>query len=168
LSLIGFTSRTVESFRSRRSFMSSSLWTPYVYGSTSLVRCRFSLSWYKADGSQTLGLRGSNPSSVFVSQKVVVKLFYRSQSPRKSVNLSFTISNIKNKSTDLCGNSLLQSIFMNTFCEMSLQESRGAWCYTSWYHHHTTQNASIQWFKGVNSATKSSTHCSLLPIKTTS
>ena len=34
----------------------------------------------------------------------VFKVVCRSQLPHKSVNLSFTITNIKNKSTDLCGN----------------------------------------------------------------
>jgi len=39
--LIGFTSCIVKSFRSRRSFISSPLWTPEVYGPTSQVQQRF-------------------------------------------------------------------------------------------------------------------------------
>ena len=40
---------------------------------------------------------------VYLTQNVV-KSFYRSPLPDKSVNLSFTIANITNKLTDLCGN----------------------------------------------------------------
>ena len=40
----------------------------------------------------------------FISHKVFLKSFCRSQFPHKSVNLSFIITNIKNKLTDLCGN----------------------------------------------------------------
>jgi len=36
--------------------------------------------------------------------QVFLKSFCRSQLPHKSVNLSFTITNIKNKLTDLCWN----------------------------------------------------------------
>ena len=35
------------------------------------------------------------------------------------INLSFIITNIKNKWTDLCGNSLLQNNFMHTFFEIN-------------------------------------------------
>ena len=37
-----------------------------------------------------------------ISHKVFMKPFCRSQLPHKSVNLSFTITNIKNKLTDFC------------------------------------------------------------------
>ena len=57
------------------------------------------------------------PHSYFISQKVFIESFCRSLFPHKSVNVSFTPSNIKNKSTDWCGNGLLQNEFMNT--EMS-------------------------------------------------
>ena len=40
----------------------------------------------------------------FISPKVFLKSFCRSQLPSKSVNLSFTINDMKNKLTDLCGN----------------------------------------------------------------
>jgi len=38
--------------------------------------------------------------------------------PAQIVNLSFIITNVKNKLTDLCGKCLLQNDFANTFCEM--------------------------------------------------
>ena len=45
----------------------------------------------------------------------VFKVFYRSQIPYKSVNLSFTITGIKNRLTDLYGNRLVQNDFRNTY-----------------------------------------------------
>ena len=39
-----------------------------------------------------------------IPQRVFVKSFCRSQLPHKSVNLSFTITDLKNKLTDLVGN----------------------------------------------------------------
>jgi len=39
----------------------------------------------------------------FISQKVFIKSFGKSQFTHKSVNLSFIITNIKNKLTDSCG-----------------------------------------------------------------
>ena len=39
-------------------------------------------------------------SNIYIS----LKWFCRSQLPHKSVNLSFTITNMQNKLTDLCGN----------------------------------------------------------------
>jgi len=44
------------------------------------------------------------PASVLITQKVFLKSFFKSQLPYKSVNLSFIITNINNKLTDLCGN----------------------------------------------------------------
>ena len=41
-----------------------------------------------------------------ISHKVFLRSFRRSQLPHKSVNLFFTITNVKYKLTDLCGNSL--------------------------------------------------------------
>ena len=43
-------------------------------------------------------------TSVFIAYKMFLKSLCRSQLPHKSVNLSFTITNIKDKLTDLCGN----------------------------------------------------------------
>ena len=42
--------------------------------------------------------------SVLISQKSVNEFVFKCQFPHKSVNLSFIITNIKNKLTDLCGN----------------------------------------------------------------
>ena len=39
-----------------------------------------------------------------ISQKVFIQSFCKSQFPDQSVNLSFVVTNIKNKLTDLCGN----------------------------------------------------------------
>ena len=55
-----------------------------------------------------------------ISQKVFTKLLSKSQSPHKSVNFSFIITNIKDKLTDLCGNSLLHNDFTNTLCGIDL------------------------------------------------
>ena len=44
------------------------------------------------------------PHRRFISQKVFIKSFFKSQFPHKSVNLPFTITIVKNKSTHLCGN----------------------------------------------------------------
>ena len=43
-------------------------------------------------------------ATVIISQKVFIKSFGKSQFPHKSANVSFIITNIKNKLTDLCGN----------------------------------------------------------------
>ena len=56
-----------------------------------------------------------------ISLKVFFKSFCRSQLSHKFVNLSFTISNIKNKLTELCGNRLFKNDFINTFCEIKLR-----------------------------------------------
>ena len=48
-----------------------------------------------------------------------IKLFSKSQFPHKSVDLSFILVIIKDKSTDLCSNYLLQKHFVNTSCEIS-------------------------------------------------
>ena len=49
--------------------------------------------------------RNSSPSTSCrsIPQKVLIKLFCKSQFPHKSVNLSFIITNIKIKLTDFCG-----------------------------------------------------------------
>ena len=51
--------------------------------------------------------------------------FCKSQFPRKSVNLFFMLVMMKDKLTDLCGNRLLQSDYVNTFCEISTLPSEG-------------------------------------------
>jgi len=40
---------------------------------------------------------------ILISHKAFIKSFFKSQFPHESVNLSFTITNMKNKLTDLCG-----------------------------------------------------------------
>ena len=53
-----------------------------------------------------------------ISQKVFLKSFCRGELPYKFVNVSFLITDIKNKLTDLCGNCLLQNDFNKTLCAM--------------------------------------------------
>ena len=60
-------------------------------------------------------------SSCFVSHKVFKKSFFRTQFPYKYVYVSFIVTNIKNKLTDVCGNGLFQDNFINTFCEIMFQ-----------------------------------------------
>ena len=50
--------------------------------------------------------------------KVFFKSFCKSQPPPKSVNLSFTITAIKNESTNLCANQLVHDNFKNTLFEI--------------------------------------------------
>ena len=52
-----------------------------------------------------------------ISKKVFMKSICKSQFPQKNVNLSFSITKIKNQLTDLCGNRLLQNDHINTFCK---------------------------------------------------
>jgi len=54
-------------------------------------------------------LKTLNPTSIFISHEVFLKLFCRSQLPHKFVNISFAITNIKNKLTDLWGSRLSKS-----------------------------------------------------------
>jgi len=54
-----------------------------------------------------------------------LKSLCRSQLLHESVNLSFTLTNMKNKLTDSCGNWLLQNDFENTLSEM--RPWWGAW-----------------------------------------
>jgi len=51
---------------------------------------------------RALGRRGTPP--VLIAHKEFLELFCISQLPHKSVNLSCSITNMKNKLTDLCGN----------------------------------------------------------------
>ena len=52
----------------------------------------------------TAVLHADRRNDVFVTHKVFSKSLCRSQLPHRSINLSFTITNIENKLTDLCGN----------------------------------------------------------------
>ena len=58
--------------------------------------------------------------STFISQKVFIKSFCKGEFPPKSVNVSFIITHMKNRMTDLCRNPILQNNFENTFCEINL------------------------------------------------
>ena len=53
-------------------------------------------------------------TATFITLRVLIKPFYKSQFPHKSVNLFFIITDTKQKLMDLCGNSLLQKDCMNT------------------------------------------------------
>ena len=53
-------------------------------------------------------------SRSFIAHQVFIKLFYKRQCPHKFVQLSFNITNIENKSTDVYENRLLQNDFINT------------------------------------------------------
>ena len=55
----------------------------------------------------------------FIWQKGFLKSFCKVPLPHKSVNLSFTTTNMKNKSTDFCRNSLLINEFEKTLCEIN-------------------------------------------------
>jgi hypothetical protein len=57
-------------------------------------------------------------SDKLILHKVFLKLFCPGQLPHQSVCLSFTITNIKNKSTDLCKNWHLQNECDNTLCDI--------------------------------------------------
>ena len=57
---------------------------------------------------------------MLISQKVFTKTFCRSQFPHKFVDSFFVLVIIKDELTDLCGNELLQSDFVNTLCEITV------------------------------------------------
>ena len=53
-----------------------------------------------------------------ISQKVFTMSICKTLFPHESVNLPFIDTNIKNKLTHFCGNSLLQNDFTITLCEV--------------------------------------------------
>ena len=57
----------------------------------------------------------------FISHKVLMKLFCKSQFPHKSVNLFFKLVIVKDELTDLCGYWHLQNDFKKTLCEITMQ-----------------------------------------------
>ena len=63
------------------------------------------------------GIEGKMKYNIFF-QKVVIKLFCKSQFSHRSVNLFFISVTIKDKLADLCGNQLLKNDVINTFCEI--------------------------------------------------
>jgi len=94
------------------------------YGLTCSIRVRLRLtngvtlrSSARAAGGVMRGA-GSLPST-FVLQKVFIQSFCKGQFPHKFVNLSFIITNMENKLTDLWGNWLLQNDYINTSCEIN-------------------------------------------------
>ena len=61
----------------------------------------------RGQGSQdwsTRELKRHVNAFTFISQRVFMRLFCKSQFPHKSVNLFFTFAIIKDRLTDLCGN----------------------------------------------------------------
>jgi len=64
--------------------------------------------------------------STLTSQKVFVQSCCKSQFLHKSVNLSFATTIMKDTLMVLCGNSLLQSDFINTFREVNPRRGRPA------------------------------------------
>ena len=55
----------------------------------------------------------------------VFKVVLQKSTPHKFVDLSCTITNIKNNLTDLCGNRLLQNDVENTLCEIRAHRMNG-------------------------------------------
>ena len=72
----------------------------------------------------------------FISHKVFVESFWKSQLPHKSVNLFFTSVKIKDKLRDLCEKCLWQNNFVNTFCEKRVADGPFAgwhvWFFPPW------------------------------------
>ena len=67
---------------------------------------------------QVVTIREAEGRVSCISQKVFIRSFGRSQFPHKSVNLSFIITDVKHKLTDLRGHRLLQNDFVTTLCEI--------------------------------------------------
>ena len=74
-----------------------------------------------------------------ISQKAFIKSLCRSQVPHQFVDVSFTITDIKDKLANLCGNWLLQNDFENTLCEiMSGSRAGCASCSVKSYRYRTS------------------------------
>ena len=56
------------------------------------------------DGESASSGGSARSGHEFISPKVCIKLFCKTRFPHKSVKLSFIVTDIKNKLTDLCGN----------------------------------------------------------------
>ena len=69
--------------------------------------------------------RGVKRVFELISHEVFLESFSRIQIPHKSVDLSFTITSIKNELMDLCGNQLLHNDDINTFCEIRVHRVVG-------------------------------------------
>ena len=66
----------------------------------------------------------SPPGTDLLLQNVFTQSFRESRFPHKSINLSFIITNTKNKLTDLRREPLLQNDLINTFCELGSAPGR--------------------------------------------
>jgi hypothetical protein len=64
-----------------------------------------------ANPTQQGGLEGSQLCPTFISHEVIINSFCKSKFPHELVNLSLSITIIKNKLTDLWGNGLVQNDF---------------------------------------------------------
>ena len=75
--------------------------------------------WILVSGSKrNEGVPNTPSRPMSISHTEFLKVVFRSQPPPKSVNLSFTITSIKNKLTDVWGSWLLQNDLRNTLCEI--------------------------------------------------
>ena len=61
----------------------------------------------------------------YLTESVHKVALHKSIPAKKSVNLFFISVIINDKFADLCGNRLLQNDFMNTFCEVNLDQIPG-------------------------------------------
>ena len=92
-------------------------------------------SYYHITRSEIVASFGPPPISTrIISQKVFIKSFCKSQFPHRSVELSFIITNLKSKLTDLCGNWLLHNVFINTLCEIKTVAGNWGPFYTNHGH----------------------------------
>ena len=73
------------------------------------------LFWLAVQCGLVLALDSGSLECACISQKIFIRLFHISQFPQKSVNVSFIITNVKNKLTNLCGNLPSQNDFEITF-----------------------------------------------------
>ena len=69
--------------------------------------------------------RKSQCTHTLVSHTVFLNSFCGSHLPHKCVDWSFTITEIKNKLTDLCGNLPLQNDFKTALCEINPPRASG-------------------------------------------
>ena len=82
------------------------------------------LTWTHEDPMYHPLVKPSRPHFAFLVSPIVFKFVLKKPIPHKSVNVSFTITDIKNKSTNLCGNLLLQDEFTNILCEIEQVRSQ--------------------------------------------
>ena len=61
---------------------------------------------------------GRLPPLAYFTESVYAVVLQKSPPPQISQLILYTITNMKNKLTDLCGNRLLHNDFINTFCDI--------------------------------------------------